>query len=130
MAREIQISDSEWSVMEPVWQSGMTTAAEIIKQLRTTHNWSHSTIRTLLARLVEKGALGYDVDGPRYIYRPLVTREQCVSQEGRSFLHKAFGGDVSALVAHFVSSSPLSGDDIDRLRKLLAEKQSPKGKQK
>ena len=125
MARGLQISDAEWDVMEPIWAAGACTAADVIKQLRATHDWNHSTIRTLLARLVEKGALAYDVDGSRYIYRATVTRQRCVRQEGRSFLEKAFGGDVAALVAHFVEESPLDRDQIEQLRRLLARKKAP-----
>ena len=55
MPRALQISDSEWAVMEPIWQQGVCTAAEVINRLAATHDWNHSTIRTLLARLLEKG---------------------------------------------------------------------------
>src|SRR6476469_574237 len=122
MARGLQISDAEWAVMEPIWAAGACTAADVIKHLRTTHDWNHSTIRTLLARLVEKGALAYDVDGAKYIYRAAVTRQRCVRQEGRTFLEKAFGGDVTALLAHFVEEASLDQDQIDQLRQLLAKK--------
>src|SRR5262249_56042437 len=98
MARSTPISDSEWDVMEPIWEAGACTAADVIKRLRETHDWNHSTIRTLLARLVEKGALAYDVDGTRYIYRAAVTRERCVRQEGRSFVDKVFPGHVGPLL--------------------------------
>lgn len=128
MTREMQISDSEWDVMEPIWASSSCTAADVIKHLRATHDWNHSTIRTLLARLVEKGALAYDVDGSRYIYRAAVSRERCVRQEGRSFLDKAFGGDVAALVTHFVEDAKLDRDQIEQLRQLLAQKQGRKEK--
>ena len=128
MARGLQISDAEWDVMEPIWGVNACTAADVIKQLRTTHDWNHSTIRTLLARLVEKGALAYDVDGTRYIYRAIVSRQQCVRQEGRSFLEKAFGGDVAALLAHFVEDASLDREQIEQLRQLLAQKKIPKEK--
>jgi BlaI family penicillinase repressor len=128
MARGLQISDAEWDVMEPIWAAGAATAADVIRQLRATHDWNHSTIRTLLARLVEKGALAYDVDGARYIYRAAVSRQQCVRQKGRSFLEKAFGGDVAALVAHFVSDASLDRHQIDELRQLLAQKKTPREK--
>jgi BlaI family transcriptional regulator, penicillinase repressor len=128
MARRMQISDAEWDVMEPIWAVGACTAADVIRQLRATHDWNHSTIRTLLARLVEKGALAYDVDGSRYIYRAAVSRSRCVRQEGRSFLKKAFGGDVAALVAHFVADASLDRDQIEQLRQLLAQKKKPREK--
>jgi BlaI family transcriptional regulator, penicillinase repressor len=126
MPRALQISDAEWAVMEPIWTVGACTAADVIKALRATHDWNHSTIRTLLARLVEKGALAYDVDGSRYIYKAAVSRQRCVRQESRSFLEKAFGGDVAALLAHFVSESSLDRDQIEQLRQLLEQKKNAK----
>ena len=130
MPRTIQISSAEWDVMEPIWQAGASTAADVIKRLRATHDWNHSTIRTLLARLVEKGALDYEVDGSRYIYRATVSRDQCVRQESRSFLDKCFGGDVGQLLAHFVSDESLDQDQIQKLRQLLAQRKSSKEKRK
>jgi len=79
---------------------------------------------------VEKGALAYDVDGSRYIYRAAVSRQRCVRQEGRSFLEKAFGGDVAALLAHFVAEASLDRDQIEQLRQLLAQKRNPREKRK
>src|SRR5262249_6128654 len=121
-AKATPISDSEWDVMEPIWEAGACTAAEVIRRLRARHDWNHSTIRTLLARLVGKGALEYEVDGPRYIYRPVVSRRQCVRQKSRSFLEKAFGGDVGALLAHFVTEARLDRDQIEQLHQLLDRK--------
>ena len=72
----------------------------------------------------------YEVDGPRYIYRAAVSRRQCVRQKGRSFLEKAFGGDVGALVAHFVTEASLDQDQIEQLRQLLAQKKKPEGEAK
>lgn len=130
MASQLRISDAEWDVMEPIWAAGACTAAEVIRRLRATHDWNHSTIRTLLARLVEKGALRYDVDGSRYIYRAAVSRQQCVCREGRSFLEKAFAGDVAALLAHFVEEASLDRNQIEQLRRLLAEKRQSNTKEK
>ena len=130
MNGELKISESEWDVMEKIWASGASTAADVIKALRSTHDWNHSTIRTLLARLVEKGALAYDVDGSMYIYRVAVSRDQCVRVEGRSFLAKAFGGDVTALLAHFVADASLSQEQIDQLRQLLEKKTKTREKRK
>src|SRR5262245_9784319 len=130
MARTTPISDAEWDVMEPIWEAGACTAAEVIQQLRATHDWNHSTIRTLLARLVEKGALDYEVDGPRYIYRAAISRRQCVRQKGRSFLEKTFGGDVGALLTHFVTEASLDQEQIEQLHQLLEQKKKPRGRRK
>jgi BlaI family penicillinase repressor len=130
MAPATQISDAEWNVMEVVWAAGDCSAADVISRLAPEHNWNHRTIRTLLARLVEKGALQYEVDGARYIYRAAVSREQCVRDESRSFVQKIFHGDVGTLLAHFVASAPLDNEEIERLRRLLDDKKSRKGKKR
>jgi BlaI family penicillinase repressor len=124
----MQISDAEWDVMETIWDADAGTAADVIRSLRETHDWNHSTIRTLLARLVEKGALAYDVAGARYVYRPAVSRERCVRQKGRSFVEQVFGGDVGALLLHFVADASLDSDQIQQLRQQLAQKKPPREK--
>jgi BlaI family transcriptional regulator, penicillinase repressor len=122
MGREVRISDAEWDVMEVVWKSGSATAADVIEALAGRRGWNHSTIRTMLARLVEKGALRYEVDGPRYIYRAAVTRKRCVRDESRSFLERVFGGDVGSLLVHYVRESRVEPKDLEALRRLLDEK--------
>jgi BlaI family transcriptional regulator, penicillinase repressor len=127
----VQISDAEWDVMLVLWQSGPKTAAEVISELAKTHDWNHRTIRTLLARLVEKKALMFESDGNRYLYGTAVTQADCVRQRSQSFLSKVFGGDTSALVAHFVEDARLSKTEIEELTQLLdAKKTSNKPKRK
>jgi BlaI family penicillinase repressor len=116
---ELKISDAEWEVMEIIWQRKEATAAEVIAELAGVNRWNHRTVRTLLARLVEKGALSAQSDGNRYVYRALISRMQCVRHVSRSFLEKVFGGDVSSLLAHFVRDSRVTAEDIVELRKLL-----------
>ena len=76
----------------------------------------------MLKRLVKKGALKFQAEGKRYLYRPAVTREACVRVESRSFVQRVFGGQVSSVLAHFVEDSKLSKEEIEKLRRLLDEK--------
>ncbi len=69
---ETNISGAEWRVMEVIWQRPTATAAEVIAALASATDWKHRTIRTLLARLVEKGVLAAQPDGNRHLYRPLI----------------------------------------------------------
>ena len=122
MAQEVRISDAEWDVMEAVWTRGQATAADVIDDLAEKRGWNHRTIRTLLARLVEKGALHYEVEGHRYLYRPAVTRQRCVRRESRSFLEKVFAGDVGSLLVHFVKEAEMTPQEVQQLKRLLDEK--------
>lgn len=116
------ISEAEWSVMEVLWDRHPRTAAEVVEALDSDRRWSPRTVKTLLARLVKKGALTAEEDGPRYRYAPRVSRDECVLAEGQSFRERFFKGRTSPLLQHFVQQGELSADDIARLRALLDER--------
>jgi BlaI family penicillinase repressor len=118
----IHISDAEWQVMQVIWEHRSATAAEVIALLSPQTGWRHRTVRTLLARLVEKGALSTRAEGNRYVYTPLVSRARCIRQESRSFLNKVFGGDVAELLVHFMRDTNIPAEEIDKLKRLLDEK--------
>ncbi|MHC4398689.1 MAG: BlaI/MecI/CopY family transcriptional regulator [Planctomycetota bacterium] len=119
----MKISDAEWRVMRVVWQGRVVTAAAVIEQLVPETGWSHRTVRTLLGRLVDKGALAAEREGNRYFYRPMVDQAQCVREETQSFVDKVFEGDAGELLVHFVRHEEMSPQQIDELKRLLDEKQ-------
>jgi BlaI family transcriptional regulator, penicillinase repressor len=119
---EVRISAAEWRVMEVVWGRKAATAAEVIAALAESSRWGSRTVRTLLARLVAKGALAAAADGNRYVYRPRVTRGRCVRDESRSFVRRVFAGDTAELLVHFLREADLPPERVDELRRLLDEK--------
>jgi len=118
-----RITDAEWEVMNVVWSEPPKSALEVAGELAPDTRWNIRTIKTLLTRLVKKGALGYEVDGQRYLYRPLVSRDDCVREEGRSLLKRVKNAPLSPLLAHFMKESRLSSHEIDTLRDLLDQKE-------
>lgn len=115
------ISDAEWQVMQILWQHEALTASEICDLLTPHHDWHPRTIKTMLARLVKKNALTYEVDRNRYIYRAAVSQDQCVRHATKSFLNRIFSGDPVSAMAHFVKTNNLSQAEIDELKKLLED---------
>ena len=122
MAKIPRISEAEWHVMDVLWTRSPQTANEIVEQLARQTDWEPATIKTMLNRLVKKGALKFKAEGKRYLYAPAVTRDACVRTEGRSFLDRVFGGAAGPLIAHFVEDANLSRDEIAELRRLLDRK--------
>jgi BlaI family penicillinase repressor len=118
-----RISDAEWQVMDVLWQRSPLTANDIVDQLARNTAWEPATIKTMLNRLVKKGALRFKAEGKRYLYAPAVTRDACVRTEGRSFLDRVFGGAAGPLIAHFVEDAKLSKDEIAELRRVLDRKE-------
>lgn len=122
MPKPPKISDAEWQVMDVIWSSAPITATEIVDALSPASGWNPRTIKTMLNRLLKKGAVRVEAEGKRYIYRAAVTRDACVRGESRSFLHRVFGGDVAPMLAHFVEDAKLTPEQIKALRSLLDEK--------
>jgi len=114
-----QISDSEWDVMKVIWDAGPLTAGQIVQRLEGQTDWHPRTIKTLLGRLVKKGAVAMEEDGNRYLYRSKVTREACRRYEARSFLSRVFDGAVAPALVHFLKQSDLSKEEIEELKKIL-----------
>lgn len=121
------ITDAESLVMTALWERAPQTSEEIVATLGRSTDWHEKTIRTLLNRLLGKGAVSAERDGRRYLYRPMLTREQWQSQESRNLLDRVFGGRVAPLLAHFGRHEKLSEQDIAELRALIddIEKKSP-----
>lgn len=114
-----QITDSEWKIMEKLWEHGSLTQPELMGML--TEDWSKNTVHTFLTRLCKKELVQADKEIQPHRYRPLVTRETCVLQEQESFLDKVFGGSAGLLVSSFVKGGKLTKKERDSLRKLLEE---------
>ena len=118
-----EISDSEWDVMNVLWASDAPLAAnEVVERLAGVRDWSPRTVKTLLNRLINKGALTYEAQGKRYLYRPRVPREQCVREETRSFLSRVFANAPGAMLLQFVEQAKLTPGEVEALRKLLEKK--------
>lgn len=122
MNRLPEISDAEWFVMRAVWDKHPQTAQEIVAALESAQDWNPRTIKTMLNRLIKKGALGFRTEGKRYLYFPRVKQSECVRAESKSFLKRVFGGALAPMVAHFVDTDELSEADLEELRRLLARK--------
>src|SRR5678810_685864 len=93
------ISESEWTVMEALWEKSPQTASQLAKALRKRTGWAQNTVRTLLTRLLEKGAL-HAADNASGIreFRPAVERDACVRLESDSFLQRVFRGAAKPLL--------------------------------
>jgi len=120
-----RISDTEWEVMRAVWSGHPATAGEIADRLaHSDPSWHPKTARTLIGRLVEKGALAYDVDGRIFLYRPLVTEQECIAAASDSFLDRVFGGALKPMLAHFVERESLSPEEVRELEQILARRKN------
>lgn len=116
-----RISDAEHAVMEVLWQRAPQTAAEVADALADDRDWTLQTVKTLLSRLTNKGAVAFEQDGRRYLYRPILAREDYVGDESRRLVDRLFGGRAAPLIAHLAERQTFSAEDIAEIERLIGE---------
>jgi predicted transcriptional regulator len=118
-APEPAISDAESVVMEVIWHRHPITTEAIVEALADRQDWQSATIKTLINRLLRKGAISAERDGRRYLYSPEIPRQQWLAYESGRLIDRLFAGRVAPLVAHFSQDRKLSRKDIDELKQLI-----------
>jgi BlaI family penicillinase repressor len=113
------ISDAESHVMEQLWLSAPQAAEDLAATLGASQGWQPSTVKTLLNRLLQKGAVSAERDGRRFLYSPLVERQAWLGNQSISLIDRLFGGGLAPLVAQFASQRKLSKADVAALKALL-----------
>lgn len=116
-----RISDAEWSVMEVLWDQAPRTANEIVDALLPQTAWNPKTIKTLINRLVNKGALTYEKTGRTYRYAPAVPRPAMEQRLVGGLIRGAFRGSAERLVLRALESGETTREELDAIKKLIAE---------
>ncbi|WP_084420262.1 BlaI/MecI/CopY family transcriptional regulator [Henriciella litoralis] len=117
----MQITPAELEIMNVLWEEPGLGATEIAEALKDDKSWNIRTIKTLVGRLVEKGALSTEPDGRRYLYKPEIKRGEYQKKEAKQFVDRMFGGRAAPLVAHLADAEGLTAQDIAELEALLGK---------
>lgn len=115
----LQISESEWKVMRCLWDRGTLPLGEIIAEIAPENGWNGNTVRTLVVRLVEKGAVLAEKHGRNYVYSAIAQETDCVLKETEHFLGRIFDGSPSKLFAALSSGGKLSDKDITEIEDMI-----------
>ena len=122
MSKVPKISESEWLVMKVIWDENPIPSKRVVEVLSESTPWKPKTIKTLLSRLVQKGAVGHENEGRGYLYYPLIEETVLVKAESQSFLKRVFRGALKPMIATMVESKDLSQEEIEDLKRLLSKK--------
>lgn len=117
-----KIAESEWRVMQVLWGSGPQTANDVVNALSDEVKWKPRTIKTLISRLVKKGAVKVTEEGYRYRYSAAVDESACVRSETKSFVRRVYQGAMKPALAAFIEDADLSDKEIDDIQKILNQK--------
>jgi BlaI family transcriptional regulator, penicillinase repressor len=116
----MKISEAESKVLEVLWRAGRPLGADdVVASMDNDREWSAGTIRTFLTRLVKKKAAAAEQDGRRYLYRPLIEREDYLHDESRNLIDRLFGGRIAPFITQFSERQSLSRDEVAELKRLI-----------
>lgn len=121
---QIKITDAEWEVMRVVWAHGSVTSREIIENLESKMQWKAPTIKTLIGRLVEKGALNTEKEGRKYIYSANIEEREAVGSFTNDIFDRICRKNVGNVIESIIKDHTLSFDDIQRLEEILEMKKA------
>lgn len=114
-----RLPDAELEVMQALWlvQPYPAHTADIAAHLHK--DWKAPTLLKLLSRLEERGFVRGEKEGRANVYTPLVTREDYLQSESRSFFTRLHGGSLSSLVASLFPDAKLTQEDVEKLEEIL-----------
>ncbi len=128
--KETTPSESEWQIMEILWNGGTPlTSSEIIQKLKGRADMTPRMIRVLLNRLCQKGVINYVVDendARVYIYSPLKSKEECLNEKSRRFADSYFSGSYANAAAALLKNVSLTETQLEELTEILEKSRGTK----
>lgn len=121
MKKEIRVTNSEWYVMNCLWEEHPRSLMQLVPLLNERVGWSKSTCATMVRRMTEKDLIGYKENGKTKFFFPKVKKEDVVVQETRDFLQRIYDGSIGMMMSALVRQNDLSKEDIKELQEILKE---------
>jgi len=123
----MKLTETEWQIMNCLWERHPATARGIAERLPEKIKWAYTTIRTLLARLAQKGAIREYKEGNASLYEPILTRDNARRSALKTLANQAFDGAFGPLLHFLVNDQSLSAQQRKELAQALAKQNTQCG---
>lgn len=126
----MNLSNLELDVMRLVWRDKEVIVPDLHRELEKDRGLSYSTVKTIVDRLEEKGAIGrIRTYGRTILYGPLIEEKTLAKPMVKDMLRRLFGGEARPMISHLLNETELSAEDLAYLEKAIAQKRKElKGK--
>ena len=118
---KVHLSNSEWEIMNILWESSDMTITQIVARLNEKKFWDKHTVITLLNRMEKKGAVAYRRNGRAKEYYSIISQNDTVMRETEQFLNRVFAGSLSLMVNSFLSNEKIKKEELDERYEMLKE---------
>jgi len=120
----MRLSNSEWQIMNALWERHPATAREVSERLPEDNKWAYTTIKTMLTRLVAKSAVSERKRANTSVYEPLITRDRARRSAVASLIDHAFDGAVEPFLGFVAKNSRLSEEQRRELLEAIDREQN------
>ncbi len=117
--KAISLSNSEWHIMENLWEQSPKTATQLIKAMEEETGWAKSTTKTVLKRMEQKGCIAYREGEKAREYYPLLKRDEVVESETSSFINRIYNGSLGLMVNTLVKKQEISDEEMEELYRII-----------
>lgn len=122
MDRIPNITESELKIMNILWEEYPLTSNEIIDKLDGYNDWSCTTIRTFISRLVNKSAIRIDITKKDYLYYPNISHKNFLKKQNKSFLNTVYNGSCDLLFKYLIEDDSITDEELDKFEKIIEKK--------
>lgn len=121
-AIEKRLTDVELELMGLLWRLGEDTVSDVQAALPPTRPLAYTSVSTMLRILESKGVLTTRKQGRGHVYVPVIRKAEYEALAVKDVVDRVFDGMPLALVRQLLENVPLSDEDVNELRSLIARK--------
>ena len=123
---KLELFDSEWAILEVVWEQEPCTAPAVQETLEGERNWAYTTVKTMMDRMVKKGLLRTEKLRNLYIYTSAISPAQAKKSEIMRTLKRAFNDSMTPMMQFLIENDELSEKEYAELEKLIRNRKRNK----
>jgi len=118
--KRLWLAPVELMLMKAIWRLSRATVQEVRDALASERDLAYTTVLTMLRSLEEKGFLTHEEEGRKYVYRPLVNREEATASMLSDLLDRAFDGSRELLLTRLLELGGVTDEELRLIRERLA----------
>ena len=120
--KKYELTEGEWAIIRAVWDNEPCAAPTIQEVLEDRKNWTYSTVKTMMDRMVTKGLLRTERIRNLILYRSAITVKQAQKGEIMRTVKRAFDGALTPMVQFMLDNNKLSQQQLSELETMIKSK--------
>jgi len=120
--KNYELTGAEWAIIQAVWENEPCAAPTVQELLEDRKNWTYSTVKTLMDRMVAKGLLKTERIRNLILYRSVITKLQAQKSEVMRTVKRAFDGAFTPMMQFMLDNHALSQKQLDEFEALIKKK--------